>query len=77
MDTMDTMHTTNITTFNNDCEKFINDIRNSGENVDEKIKQVAGESNEIFDILNIINNIAEIKKKITNPETHEPIPNNV
>ena len=75
MDTMDT--TTNIETFSNDCDKFINDIKNSGENVDEKIKLVAGDSNEIFDILIIINNINEIKKKITNSETHEPIPNNV
>ena len=74
---MDTMHTTNTYTFNNDCEKFINDMINSGENVDEKIKHVAGESDEIFDLLNTMNQIAEIKKKITNPETHKTIPNNV
>lgn len=74
---MDTTNSTNTTTFRNDCEKFINDIRNSCENVDEKIKQVAGESDEIFDILNTMNQIAEIKKKITNPGTHNSIPNNV
>jgi len=77
MDTMHTTNTTNTETFNNDCEKFINDMINSGENVDEKIKQVAGKSDEIFDILNTMNQIAEIKKKITNPETHNSIPNNV
>ena len=74
---MDTTNTTTTDTFSNDCEKFINDIRNSCENVDEKIKQVAGESDEIFDILNTMNQIAEIKKKITNPGTHNSIPNNV
>ena len=64
---MDTAYTTNTETFRNDFENFINDIRKSCKNVDEKIKQVAGESDEIFDILNTMNQIAEIKKKITNP----------
>jgi hypothetical protein len=50
----------------NDYEQFIVDMKNSNENMDEKMKEVAGDSEEILQILKTINNIVDCKNKQKN-----------
>ena len=57
--TMDS--TPNTDTIVNDYEQFIVDMKNSNENMDEKINEVAGASKEMLQILKTINNIVECK----------------
>ena len=70
--TMDS--TPNIDTIVNDYEQFIIDMKNSNENMDEKINEVAGASEEMLQILKTINNIVKCKnmRENTNPETYHP-----
>lgn len=70
--TMDSMPNTD--TIVNDYEQFIVDMKNSNENMDEKMKEVAGDSDDILQILKTINNIVECKnmRENTNPETYHP-----
>jgi len=62
--TMDSMPNTD--TIVNDYEQFITDMKNSNENMDEKMKEVAGDSDEILQILKTINNIVDCKNKQKN-----------
>ena len=66
--------TPNTDTIINDYEKFIIDMKKSNENIDEKINEVAGASEEMLQILKTINNIVECKnmRENTNPETYHP-----
>ena len=62
--TMDSMPNTD--TIVNDYEQFIIDMKNSNENIDEKMKEVAEDSDEILQILKTINNIVDCKNKQKN-----------
>ena len=66
--------TINTDTLRNDFEKFIVDMKNKSENIDEKMKELAGDNKEILEILKVINNIVDCKNNMdnTNPETHHP-----
>ena len=57
--TMDSMPNTD--TIINDYEQFIIDMKNSNENIDDKMKEIAGDSEDILQILKTINNIVECK----------------
>lgn len=57
---------TNTDSLCNDFEKFIVDMKNSNENMDDKMKEVAGDSEKILQILKTINNIVDCKNKIVN-----------
>ena len=61
---MDSMPNTD--TIVNDYEQFIVDVKNCNENIDEKMKEVAGDSEEILQILKTINNIVDCKNKQKN-----------
>ena len=41
-------------------------MKNSNENMDDKMKEVAGDSEKILQILKTINNIVDCKNKIVN-----------
>ena len=62
--TMDSMPNTD--TIVNDYEQFIVDMKNSNENMDEKMKEVAGDSDDILQILKTINNIVDCKNNQKN-----------
>ena len=62
--TMDSIPNTD--TIVNDYEQFIIDMKNSNENIDDKMKEIAGDSEEILQILKTINNIVDCKNKQKN-----------
>jgi len=62
--TMDSMPNTD--TIVNDYEQFIIDMKNSNENINDKMKEIAGDSEEILQILKTINNIVDCKNKQKN-----------
>ena len=58
--------TINTDTIRNDFEKFIVDMKNKNENINEKMKELAGDNNEILEILKTINNIVDCKNNMKN-----------
>lgn len=66
--------TINTDTLRNDFENFIVDMKNKSENINEKMKELAGDNKEILEILKTINNIVDCKNNMdnTNPETYHP-----
>ena len=66
--------TINTDTIRNDFEKFIVDMKNKNENINEKMKELAGDNKEILEILKTINNIVDCKNNMdnTNSEIHHP-----
>ena len=58
--------TINTDTIRNDFEKFIVDMKNKNENINEKMKELAGDNNEILEILKTINNTVDCKNNMKN-----------
>ena len=66
--------TMNTDTVRNDFEKCIVDMKNNNENINEKMKEIAGDSKEMLEILKTLAAIVECENNIKNknPETDHP-----